>query len=748
MRRATRQALAGGLLALWAVVSLAPAASASARRDEAGQRADSSTGRVLIIAAPRLTWAQVDEIRPPHLTQLFERSAVALCSTRTAGSLTRPGDAYLTIGAGNRMGTVIDVDGSVVDRTEPILEGDPTAVYQRTTGKTPTRPILAMGKPAIDHYNEDEQYFGAEAGALAGALGRKGRSMAVIANADRQFGVPRFRQGGLAAMDTTGQVDGGMVSAELLRVDDRAAYGLAVDPEVFMSVFDTAWANDDVVFAELSDLERAEAAREMATPDQGDRQYARALRAGDDLVGQMLERVDFERDTVIVVGPTPPAAENQLTVFAMAGPGIATGWATSGSTRRDGFVTLTDIAPSVLDRYDIAVPSSMNDTPMSSDADDATVAERTATMIDRADRAVVRDQAFGPTTVVFIVVLVIDLVLAVLCLARLPRLSGLVRGLALVVLAAPPVTFLLGLVSIASPAVLGAAVALGAILCAGLASLTRRFDRGLPPVLLFGLLWLVLAVDIATGGHLQINTIFGYSPIVAGRFAGFGNQAFSMIALSSLLLAAVVVERRTSGRTTMGAATTIGVIAWFLVTVVLDGHPAMGSDVGGVLAFVPAATVSLLMFRGTKVRVRLMALIAGGTVAILAAFAALDLNRPSADRTHLGRFVAKLFDGDAGEIIERKIAANLRVLTSVWAWVIPVALVYFMYLTWRPNHTLERLNRHHSQFRAFGVGALTLGVLAMGLNDSGVSLPAMMLALVAAYVSYLVIDIEGTERSS
>ena len=390
----------------------------------------------------------------------------------------------------------------------------------------------------------------------------------------------------------------------------------------------------------------------------------------------------------------------------------------------------------------------MNDTPMSSDADDATVAERTATMIDRADRAVVRDQAFGPTTVVFIVVLVIDLVLAVLCLARLPRLSGLVRGLALVVLAAPPVTFLLGLVSIASPAVLGAAVALGAILCAGLASLTRRFDRGLPPVLLFGLLWLVLAVDIATGGHLQINTIFGYSPIVAGRFAGFGNQAFSMIALSSLLLAAVVVERRTSGRTTMGAATTIGVVAWFLVTVVLDGHPAMGSDVGGVLAFVPAATVSLLMFRGTKVRVRLMALIAGGTVAILAAFAALDLSRPAADRTHLGRFVAKLFDGDAGEIIERKIAANLRVLTSVWAWVIPVALVYFMYLTWRPNHTLERLNRHHSQFRAFGVGALTLGVLAMGLNDSGVSLPAMMLALVAAYVSYLVIDIEGTERAS
>ena len=84
----------------------------------------------------------------------------------------------------------------------------------------------------------------------------------------------------------------------------------------------------------------------------------------------------------------------------------------------------------VTDVNQIAVPSSMNDTPMSSDADDATVAERTATMIDRADRAVVRDQAFGPTTVVFIIVLVIDLVLAVLCLAAagFALVSGAVAG--------------------------------------------------------------------------------------------------------------------------------------------------------------------------------------------------------------------------------------------------------------------------------------------------------------------------------
>ncbi|MFN8051081.1 MAG: hypothetical protein U0Q22_06590 [Acidimicrobiales bacterium] len=742
-RRTIAGRRAGALLGVALVLSCAaPFAFSSPAGATAPDRSE-PRGRVLIITAPRLTWAEIEATRPPNLMRLFARSAVAQCSPRTAGSTTRPGDAYLTIGAGNRMGTVADVDGTVVERSEPIVEGDPTNVYQRTTGVVAKAPILAIGKPTIDRFNKD-LYFGAEAGSMAQALDDDRRSIAVLANADRQFGLPKYRQAGLAAMDRSGQVSAGLVSDELLRVDDRAAFGISIDPAVHDSVFRTLWSQHDVVLVELSDLERAEAARGVATDEQGERQYRRALRESDALVGKMLSHVDLARDTVIVVGPTAPADENQLTVFAMAGKGVTTGWATSSTTRRDGYVTLTDIAPTVLATFGATVPDSMGDTRLTSTTGPSLDA-RMSSMVENSDRAVVRDKVFGPTTVVFIIVLVVDIALAMLCLARLPKLSGLVRWLALVVLALPPVTFLLGIVAIDNPAVLGLAVGVGSIVVATLASFARRIDAGLPPLLLLALLWLVLAVDIATGGHLQINTIFGYSPIVAGRFAGFGNQAFSMIALASLLLASAWLDRRhpdgPSG-SRLGLATLGGVGAWFLVTVVLDGHPSMGSDVGGVLAFVPAATVAVLMFRGIKVNVRLTALIAAGTIAVLGVFTAVDLSRPTDDRTHLGRFASKLFAGEAGEIIQRKIAANLRVLTSVWAWVIPVALVYFAYLTWRPNRTLQRLNAAHAHFRAFGVAALTLGLLAMALNDSGVSLPGIMLALVAAYVSYLVVELE------
>jgi hypothetical protein len=258
-------------------------------------------------------------------------------------------------------------------------------------------------------------------------------------------------------------------------------------------------------------------------------------------------------------------------------------------------------------------------------------------------------------------------------------------------------------------------------------------------------LWLVLAVDIVTGGHLQINTVFGYSPIIAGRFAGFGNQAFSFFAICAVVMITALWERvggLDAPRWFIPLA-----IAFFLLVIVLDGYPAFGSDVGGVLAIVPTAAVLLLSFAGKRIRARTMALIGVGTVAILCLFAAVDLSRPASERTHLGRFAGRVFDGDALEVLQRKLQANYSVLTSsFFSWVIPVALVYFGYLTWRPTHTTEELRRTHPGFRLLELGGLTLGVLAMLLNDSGVSMPAVMLAVALSYTTILAVYIETHRR--
>ena len=76
---------------------------------------------------------------------------------------------------------------------------------------------------------------------------------------------------------------------------------------------------------------------------------------------------------------------------------------------------------------------------------------------------------------------------------------------------------------------------------------------------------------------------------------------------------------------------------------------------------------------------------------MLGLFAAIDLSRPPESRTHLGRFADKLVSGDFSIVLQRKLESNISVLTStIWTLVIPVALVFFAYLTWRPGGSCAR----------------------------------------------------------
>jgi len=217
-----------------------------------------------------------------------------------------------------------------------------------------------------------------------------------------------------------------------------------------------------------------------------------------------------------------------------------------------------------------------------------------------------------------------------------------------------------------------------------------------------------------------------------------------MFSISALLIVTTVVGVLSPARRP-GRGLLWSVVGFYVVSVVLVGHPAFGSDVGGILALVPAAAVSMLLLWRVAIRIRTALLIAVGTVAVLGVFAAIDLARPPESRTHLGRFVAKVLDGEALEILQRKLEANLSVLDSVWSWVIPLALAFFIYLMWRPNRTLRLLQAEYSGLRAFAISGLLLGVIALLVNDSGVSMPAMMLAIALPFVAYLAIEVEAGE---
>lgn len=701
--------------------------------------------RVLVLSLPRTTWERLADTPTPRLRALLARSAVAALSPRTIGPVTDPGRAYATLGAGNRATTANPfTDGEAADADEDTPAGPAAAVFRRRTGIEPSGRVLALTFPAQVARNE-QLLYGSRPGAFGGALVRSGLTAGVVGNAGQSIDDATRRQVALAAVDDTGQAAAGRVSADLLVEDDAAPFGVRSDPGRVLESVREVWASGaTVAIVEFSDLERAEQARPQSTPAQGDRQFRQALRDADALAGELLATVDLQRDLVLVLGPTAPLEREQLTVFGLAGAGVPPGWARSSTTRRDAFVTLPDVAPTILRRLAVAVPSSMSDTPVSAVPAELPLAQRMEQMIRDNQRAVFRDEATGPLTVAFIVMLVVLLAVVAWTVGRRPSWSPAVRWACLVVMSVPVVMFLAGLLPYGrfTVATFGLVVLGGAAVVATVAVTAGRREDLLAPLVPAGLSVLVLTVDVATGAHLQINTMFGYSPIVAGRFAGFGNQAYAIFSIATLITATAVWDIWGRHRPDTPDRIRLGVVgAFFAAAVVVDGAPVLGSDVGGVLAMVPSYTLCLLMLAGRRIRARMVAAVGVATVGILAAFAAVDLARPPESRTHLGRFAQRLLDGDAAIILERKLQANLNQLTSTaWTVVIPAALAFFAYLTWRPNRRLAKVIERHPSFRTFGASAITLGVLSWAVNDSGVAIPAMMLTLALPYTAHLVLS--------
>ena len=762
-RRASRAAVAA-MLGITVLLTICPPAGASGGTGKATTtkvRSDASAPRrVLVVSAPRLTWEQVERLRPPRLMRWLDRAAIASASVRSAKSVTSLVDGYVTIGAGNRAAAPSSLSTEVVARNDPDVESQ-REVFARRTGAKASGAAFTLSLPPIVALN-DTQHYGAEPGSLGQALRAQG--VAAVGNATSDLTDRTGRDVVFAAMDHDGRVRAGDVGADLLAFDPAAPAGLVLDADRVVAATKAAFGRARVVVAELSDLERAEQARSASTPEQGDRLFDAAVGRSDELFGRLLGTVDLDRDLVILVAPAAPLAQSQLTVFAMAGKGVERGWASSSTTRRARFVTLTDIAPDVVAAFGEKVPAAMTDTRLTSAADASGPAERLDRLVDDNLRALHRDAAFGPFTVIFVIAIVLMLGFAILHgVIGGEAVATTVRIGAMWILAILPWSYLAGLFPLGrmSPAAQGLLVAgLGLVTAIAVDVLTRRFAPDIPPPAILAVASVVVpAIDILTGGRLQLSTIFGYSPIVAGRFAGFGNQVFSAFAISLLLVVTAFAERHletfarsadTGGTSEEGPDSSlrapwwvVGVaVALFLGALVLDGHPALGSDVGGVLALVPTFTVATLMLRGIRIRVRTVFLAAGLAVLALTAFTLVDLARPEASRTHLGRFAQQILDGDLVEVLQRKLSANLRVLLVVWTWVIPAALVYLAYISWRPNRALTAIRQRHPGFRIFGVSGLVLGVLSMAVNDSGVSMPAMMLAVALSYTAYLAVCLE------
>src|SRR5690606_2244926 len=98
-----------------------------------------------------------------------------------------------------------------------------------------------------------------------------------------------------------------------------------------------------------------------------------------------------------------------------------------------------------------------------------------------------------------------------------------------------------------------------------------------PVACVAGITVAVVAGDLLTGSHLQLDSVAGYAAVDGGRFAGLSPIAAGVFAVGVLLLAGVVAERVRR--------------RWAMATVAVIG--ALGVVLAGVVGLDPGSAIAL-----------------------------------------------------------------------------------------------------------------------------------------------------------
>ncbi|XVQ11070.1 hypothetical protein ACQP1W_00380 [Spirillospora sp. CA-255316] len=690
----------------------APAAATPA----AGSASGAPAGRTVIIGVPGLMWRDVGEKTTPALWRLTGQGAGGALSVRTTKVNTCPTDGWLTVSAGQRARLP---QGDCVLPASPVLPGT-SAAGAPGTAPPPQAGATAPGWAEIKKNNARGSYH-AQVGLLGDTVRRAGGCTLAV-GPGAVFGLA----------DADGRVDRYVPSADRATAQDWTRCPLAaVEVDDVFRVYLDAGVDADGDQVPVTPAGRRDAA---AAADRRIAQVVAAQPPGTTVLVAGLSDI----------GVTPhlrvAAAE---TLGARDGRFARSGMLTSSATRQPGMVTLTDVTSTALMTLGLEQPKQAVGSPWRVQPSRMTTGER----VEDLEDADVAAQAIRNIQGAFFWVLggaqLLLYGLAVLALrrrrwntpeSRAKILAG-TRIVALVGGAAPVASFLAGLLpwwqsGHPAPALVCAVVGFAGLVAGVAVAGPWRRSVTAPGLVITGVTALVLAIDVMTGSRLQLNALMGYTALVAGRFYGFGNQAFSLFAVAVILSAAWLAEYPLRAGRRWLAVAIVAVVG--VAAVAVDGLPAWGSDFGGVLAIVPAFAVLGLLIAGKRVSVPKLALfcLAGAALVLLISY----LNARSANPTHLGRFWQDLVAGDAWDTVTRKFQAMLRSL-GYWPFIIPLAgaVGFLFFALVRPikarTPLLERAYEHSATMRPALLSALTMGVAGTLANDSGVVILSVALSL-------------------
>ncbi|HKE71866.1 MAG TPA: hypothetical protein VKB55_21585 [Nocardioidaceae bacterium] len=686
-RAAVRRVVAGviGLLGAGFAIGFVPSAVATASPD--APLADPAP--VIVIGVSDLRWTDIDPKVTPTLWRLVGDSAVGSVSVRTVRPVTCPIDGWLSLSAGS-------------EATSTEVEGDRGTLNpgQVESGELPTCGLLPdVGAQAGSYKIAGWQDFVRLQEETKGAYGTLGTLGDLLSRA----GVCSTPIGPGAAIALAGLNGEGSGFESAVTADSLRACPV--------TIVDAGSTNESSVLRPSS------------------------LSEFDSLVSDVVTSAPPGSHVLIsgVADPTASPPPLQVAMEHVVGLRRAA-WLSSSSTRHEGLVQLTDIVPTVLELAD-APYEQFDAKPWESET--VRRLSVTDTVEDRQDfdqiAEVIPDE--GPVFGAWIAAVPISILFASLIAliakrqgvrwAQHPLFNRIGIGAALFVGAVPTALYLVTAVHWwrwDHPAlVLGTVTVIAAVAIAFASAVARIPYPWRFVTVQCAITYVALTFDGLNGTKLQLGSPLAAGQVYGGRFYGFGNVTFTVYATATLLIAAAVAQillRRGRQDLAVMATILIGGLA-----ILVDGWPTFGADFGGILALVPGVVLLVLLTAGVAMTWQRITVVGVTGVVAVAVVSWLDYLRPADSRSHMGAFVARVIDGEAGKVLENKVDALVTSLTTPLGWLEIIGFAVAVAIVFRPDaFRLPELARVFEEWPVLRHALLALAVtfgLGTLVNDSG-----------------------------
>jgi len=522
----------------------------------------------------------------------------------------------------------------------------------------------------------------------------------------------------------------GLMSAGLGTVPAEQTYlDISQGNRVFDSLYDAELPRDvggGVCGPSYSQavVERAESAPAEIVPgllaatleEHGDRCRVEAVSLKE--LPQQVKRLRGN-DLLVAIGRAPPVKDHALAV-GIAGRGFA-GDLTSDSTRTDGYVLSTDVAPTILGRFGIAVPSQMSGQAIRSEG-----SVDVAGIEALGKRMSVISSRRGPVIGVSLVAWIVVFGLAALVGAQ--RVEGVavrLLGLSIIYL---PLLLLIGAALEGGQEAEQLLVMFGAPL---LAAATLFVLGGLQALAVAsGLVVLAYSIDVIVGSPLISLSLLGPNPGLGVRFYGIGNE---LEALLGVLVVAGTGAALASFTKLSGRAAAAAFLITALVSAAIFAAGRFGADVGAAIVLPVGGAVAAAAIAGSRRRGILLAIAA--PVVVLALIALADL--VSGANAHLTRSVL-----DAGGLGDLADVAQRRLQLSAHSFVRPIVLFFLpivaaaIALAYLRRDRINSWLQPHPALRAGLIGAVAATVTGTLANDSGALLLEIGTAYLLVFLAY------------